>query len=77
MMASDAGGRAVTTRDAAVRKFRRERIIGRYLANPTVALLGRLGIRTTFATDLETTGRNPGNAGVFPFPPTSTMQALG
>jgi deazaflavin-dependent oxidoreductase (nitroreductase family) len=48
------------TRDAAVRKFRRERIIGRYLANPTVALLGRLGVRTTFATELETTGRKSG-----------------
>jgi deazaflavin-dependent oxidoreductase (nitroreductase family) len=60
MMASDAGGGATSTRDAAVRKFRRERIIGRYLANPTVALLGRLGIRTTFATDLETTGRKSG-----------------
>jgi deazaflavin-dependent oxidoreductase (nitroreductase family) len=60
MMASDAGGGAISTRDAAVRKFRRERIIGRYLANPTVALLGRLGIRTTFATDLETTGRKSG-----------------
>jgi deazaflavin-dependent oxidoreductase (nitroreductase family) len=59
MMAIDAGG-AISTRDAAVRKFRRERIIGRYLANPTVALLGRLGIRTTFATDLETTGRKSG-----------------
>ena len=59
-MAIDAGGGAISTRDAAVRKFRRERIIGRYLANPTVALLGRLGIRTTFATDLETTGRKSG-----------------
>jgi deazaflavin-dependent oxidoreductase (nitroreductase family) len=58
MMASNAGGRT-NTREA-VRKFRRERIIGRYLANPAVALLGRLGIRTTFATELETTGRKSG-----------------
>jgi deazaflavin-dependent oxidoreductase (nitroreductase family) len=58
MMARDAGN-ATTTREA-VRKFRRERLIGRYLANPTVALLGRLGIRTTFATELETTGRKSG-----------------
>lgn len=49
----------ITTRQA-VRKFRRERLIGRYLANPAVALLGRLGIRTTFATELETTGRKSG-----------------
>jgi deazaflavin-dependent oxidoreductase (nitroreductase family) len=58
-MASHAGN-PTNTRDAAVRKFRRERIIGRYLANPTVVLLGRLGIRTTFATELETTGRKSG-----------------
>jgi deazaflavin-dependent oxidoreductase (nitroreductase family) len=58
-MASHAGN-STNTRDAAVRKFRRERIIGRYLANPTVALLARLGIRTTFATELETTGRKSG-----------------
>ena len=51
---------ATDTTAAAVRKFRRERIIGRYLANPAVALLGRLGIRTTFATELETTGRKSG-----------------
>ncbi|ORW33314.1 nitroreductase [Mycobacterium paraense] len=50
---------AIATRRA-VRKFRRERLIGRYLANPAVALLGRLGIRTTFATELETTGRKSG-----------------
>ena len=48
------------TTAAAVRKFRRERLIGRYFANPAVALLGRLGIRTTFATELETTGRKSG-----------------
>jgi deazaflavin-dependent oxidoreductase (nitroreductase family) len=59
MMASNEG-HPTNTRDAAVRKFRRERIIGRYLANPTVALLSRLGIRTTFATELETTGRKSG-----------------
>jgi hypothetical protein len=75
-MASHAGN-PTNTRDAAVRKFRRERIIGRYLANPTVVLLGRLGIRTTFATELETTDENPGHAGAFPFPPTSTTRARG
>ena len=48
------------TANAALRKFRRERIVGRYVANPTVALLGRLGVRTTFATDLETVGRKSG-----------------
>ena len=47
---------------SAVRKFRRERIVGRYLANPAVALLGRLGVRTTFATELETVGRKSGRA---------------
>jgi deazaflavin-dependent oxidoreductase (nitroreductase family) len=59
MMASNAADPTNTTA-AAVRKFRRERIIGRYLANPIVALLGRLGMRTTFATELETTGRKSG-----------------
>ena len=58
-MARNAGDPTSTTA-AAVRKFRRERIIGRYFANPTVALLGRLGMRTTFATELETTGRKSG-----------------
>lgn len=58
-MASNAADPTNTTA-AAVRKFRRERIIGRYLANPIVALLGRLGMRTTFATELETTGRKSG-----------------
>ena len=52
--------RNVPIESAAVRKFRRERIIGRYLANPAVALLGRLGVRTTFATELETVGRKSG-----------------
>jgi len=47
-------------RTAALRKFKRERLIGRYLANPAVALLARLGVRTTFATRLETTGRKTG-----------------
>jgi deazaflavin-dependent oxidoreductase (nitroreductase family) len=57
-MASNAGG--PTNTKEAVRKFRRERLIGRYFANPAVALLSRLGIRTTFATELETTGRKSG-----------------
>lgn len=56
---SSAAADPIATRRA-LRKFRRERLIGRYLANPTVALLGRLGIRTTFATELETTGRKSG-----------------
>jgi deazaflavin-dependent oxidoreductase (nitroreductase family) len=45
---------------AASRKFRRERLLGRYVANPAVTLLGRLGVRTSFATDLETVGRKTG-----------------
>lgn len=44
----------------ALRKFRRERIVGRYVANPAVAVLRRLGIRTTFATELQTMGRKSG-----------------
>lgn len=45
-----------------LRKFQRERAIGRYLLNPTVKALGRLGLRTTLATELETTGRKSGQA---------------
>jgi deazaflavin-dependent oxidoreductase (nitroreductase family) len=45
-----------------LRKFRRERAIGRYLLNPAVKALGRLGLRTAMATELETTGRKSGQA---------------
>ena len=44
----------------AVRKFRRERLIGRYVANPMIRALSRLGIRTTYATELETVGAKTG-----------------
>lgn len=55
--------RNVKSRDArAVRKFRFERNVGRYLANPAVAALNRLGIGTHLATDLETVGRKTGLA---------------
>jgi len=45
-----------------LRKFRRERAIGRYLLNPAVKGLGRLGLRTAMATKLETIGRKSGQA---------------
>lgn len=44
------------------RKFRRERAIGRYVLNPTVKAMGRLGLRTALATELESTGRKSGQA---------------
>lgn len=50
----------MSTANQALRKFRRERFVGRYVANPAVALLGRLGLRTTFATELQTMGRKSG-----------------
>ena len=50
----------MSTANQALRKFRRERIVGRYVANPAVALLRRLGVRTTFATELQTMGRKSG-----------------
>jgi deazaflavin-dependent oxidoreductase (nitroreductase family) len=53
-------------RTAALRKFKRERLVGRYLANPAIALLSRLGVRTTFATQLETTGRKTGTTRTVP-----------
>ncbi|MEV0298729.1 nitroreductase family deazaflavin-dependent oxidoreductase [Nocardia sp. NPDC050710] len=45
---------------ATLRKFKRERFIGRYLANPTVGLLDRLGIRSALISELETTGAKTG-----------------
>jgi deazaflavin-dependent oxidoreductase (nitroreductase family) len=46
--------------DKTLRKFRRERAAGRYLMNPTVKVLSRLGLRTALATELETVGRKTG-----------------
>lgn len=43
-----------------LRKFRRERAIGRYLLNPAVKGLSALGVRTAMATQLETVGRKTG-----------------
>lgn len=45
-----------------LRKFQRERAIGRYALNPAVQALGKLGLRTALATELETTGRKSGQA---------------
>jgi deazaflavin-dependent oxidoreductase (nitroreductase family) len=42
-----------------LRKFRRERAIGRFL-NPVVRLLSSIGLRTALATELETIGRKTG-----------------
>jgi deazaflavin-dependent oxidoreductase (nitroreductase family) len=47
--------------DTTLRKFRRERAIGRVL-NPAVQGLSRLGLRTALATELETVGRKTGQA---------------
>jgi deazaflavin-dependent oxidoreductase (nitroreductase family) len=43
-----------------LRKFRRERLMGRYLLNPAVKGLSKLGVRTARATELETIGRKTG-----------------
>ncbi|WP_194814312.1 nitroreductase family deazaflavin-dependent oxidoreductase [Nocardia sp. XZ_19_385] len=48
------------TKGKAARKFRRERVLGRYVMNPTVRVLDRVGVRTTFATEIETIGRKSG-----------------
>ncbi|PYE16485.1 deazaflavin-dependent oxidoreductase (nitroreductase family) [Williamsia limnetica] len=53
-------GHLGTSDKKAVRKFRIERAVGRYVANPVVAALTRVGITTTFATELETIGRRTG-----------------
>ncbi len=47
--------------DKTLRKFRRERAVGRLL-NPAVKGLSRLGLRTALATELETVGRKTGQA---------------
>jgi deazaflavin-dependent oxidoreductase (nitroreductase family) len=43
-----------------LRKFRRERAVGRILLNPAVKGLSKLGLRTKLATELETVGRKTG-----------------
>jgi deazaflavin-dependent oxidoreductase (nitroreductase family) len=48
-----------TNEDKTLRKFRRERAIGRLL-NPAVKGLNRLGVRTAMATELETIGCKTG-----------------
>jgi deazaflavin-dependent oxidoreductase (nitroreductase family) len=52
---------AVTNSDdnKTLRKFRRERAVGRLL-NPAVQVLSRIGLRTALATELETVGRKSG-----------------
>jgi deazaflavin-dependent oxidoreductase (nitroreductase family) len=52
---------AMTNTDKTLRKFRRERAVGRLL-NPAVQGLSRLGLRTAMATELETVGRKSGQA---------------
>ena len=42
-----------------MRKFRRERAVGRLL-NPAVQVLSKIGLRTALATELETVGRKTG-----------------
>ncbi|MFD6223554.1 nitroreductase family deazaflavin-dependent oxidoreductase [Nocardia asteroides] len=53
-------------KDPMRRKFEIERAFGRYVANPAVRALSRVGIRTSFATELETTGRKSGQPRVVP-----------
>jgi deazaflavin-dependent oxidoreductase (nitroreductase family) len=51
-----------TDPDKTLRKFRRERALGRYVLNPAVKALSRLGVRTAMAAELETIGRKTGQA---------------
>ena len=51
-----------TSNDKTLRKFRRERAFGRYLLNPAVKGMSKLGLRTALATELETIGRKTGQA---------------
>ncbi|BCK57622.1 nitroreductase family deazaflavin-dependent oxidoreductase [Nocardia wallacei] len=58
--ASRRGEGDVIRREALARKFRIERNVGRYVANPAFRVLDRLGVRSTLATELETVGRKSG-----------------
>jgi deazaflavin-dependent oxidoreductase (nitroreductase family) len=49
-----------------LRKFRRERALGRYLLNPAVRGLSRLGLRIALASELETIGRKSGQVRCVP-----------
>ncbi|MEV6771650.1 nitroreductase family deazaflavin-dependent oxidoreductase [Nocardia sp. NPDC051030] len=44
----------------AARKFKAERTFGRYVMNPAIRGLDRVGIRTALATEIETIGRKTG-----------------
>ncbi|WP_204081700.1 nitroreductase/quinone reductase family protein [Mycobacterium riyadhense] len=48
------------TTDKTLQKFRRERAFGRYVLNPVVKGLSKLGVRTAMAAELETIGRKTG-----------------
>ena len=54
-----------TDDDKTLRKFRRERAVGRLL-NPAVKGLSRIGLRTSMAAELETVGRKTGQARCVP-----------
>ncbi|WP_067710831.1 nitroreductase family deazaflavin-dependent oxidoreductase [Nocardia yamanashiensis] len=53
-------GQSDAKKDKTVRKFQRERAIGRYVMNPLVRGLDKVGVRTAFATEIETVGRKSG-----------------
>ncbi|MGA9870445.1 MAG: nitroreductase family deazaflavin-dependent oxidoreductase [Rhodococcus sp. (in: high G+C Gram-positive bacteria)] len=52
--------RGGTSPDPALRKFRRERMVGRYMANPLMRGLTAAGVHVSLMTDIETTGRKSG-----------------
>ncbi|MBD8504871.1 nitroreductase family deazaflavin-dependent oxidoreductase [Hoyosella sp. G463] len=53
-------------RNPRIGKFRRERWIGRHLANPAVRALDRIGVRSSVMAELETIGRKSGRPRVVP-----------
>ena len=50
----------MTNTEKTLRKFRRERALGRYVLNPVVKGMSKVGLRTALATELETIGRKTG-----------------
>lgn len=54
--------RGATGADPTLRKFKRERFVGRYFANPLMRGLTRAGVHVSLMTDIETVGRTTGLA---------------
>jgi hypothetical protein len=66
-----------TQPDKTLSKFRRERALGRYLLNPTIAVLAKLGCAPPWPPNWRPPAARPARCGGSPFPPSSTPPAPG